>query len=133
MAGEERELAQELFGGKAVEQSAERSMGAMEAAGLGIGIAVGALFEGVGMAVEGAANVIYSGEMQHLAEHGAHELAAALFGNGHPFVMYPGDGPKNEGQEQSQAMSQEGFPRIYEASGPEPSQEVEHQRGGRGM
>jgi hypothetical protein len=55
---------------------------------------------------EGAANVIYSKDAQHFAGHGAHEIAAALFGNGHAFVMYPSAG-KNEnlGQDQSQIQA----------------------------
>jgi hypothetical protein len=68
------------------------------------------MMETIGALAMGALDGLYSEGMQHFAEHGAHEVAAALFGNGTGFVMYPGGG--NEDQ---------------------PSNEQELERGGRSM
>jgi len=50
-------------------------------------------------AVEAVADAAYSKGMQEFVEHGAHELAAALFGNGVPFVMYPRGGKEDAAPE----------------------------------
>jgi hypothetical protein len=99
MTPQERELSQQLFGGQ------EKSMGAMEAAGLGIAIGVGAF-------LKGATDAIYSKDAQHIVGQGAQEMASALFGNGTAFVMYPRtsgkeDQPSHEQTQDGQSMQQD--------------------------
>lgn len=101
----EKELSQELFGqGKA--------MGAMAAVKEGVKAGIGAYAEGVKAVLDAG----YSEGMKHLAAHGAHELAAALFnGNqgGSGFVMYARGSHDDHGvhgkEEQEQQQSRGGM------------------------
>jgi hypothetical protein len=83
------DLAEKLFGGEATQ-----SMGAVEAAVEGFKAGMQGYMEGVKQGVDAA----YSDGMKHFAAHGAHELAAALFGNGQAsgFVMYQRSGLKED-------------------------------------
>jgi hypothetical protein len=86
-------MADELFASLPGQQQ-EKSMGGLEAAALGIK-------EGVGAFVKGAMDAVYSDSVQHFVEHGSHELASALFGQGQAtgFVMYPRGDKDDHGQD----------------------------------
>lgn len=99
----------------------KESMGAIQAA-----------IEGVkaiapGLSLEKIASDIAQEAKQQLA-HGAHELAAAMFGQSSGFVMYPRAGKENSDQQDNQQGKDVQGPEVQQT--PEaPTQERE--RGGR--
>lgn len=114
-----RTMAEGLFNSLPGQQQ-EKSMGALEAAALGVGIGVAAF-------AKGAADFIYSDEMKELAAHGGHEITAGLF-TGNAYVMYP------RGQHDDHGMEEHGVHGKNEPAQEQPGmdgqqQEQHHGRG----